>query len=370
MYHLSEDLPSYSQNVTKKSRRHIHSSLKAIGLFCIILLLRWKVPRGGTYQPMTSLEHSSQDVSRNFQSISTSISRKLNLIPLPLPDQLVSVVLMNYSRPRMIQESTLMKTLLDHPNVGEIIILHANPKTRFEYVHDKVVNLDATEENSEMGLSLRFYFSQMAKYEWVIHVDDDMEFDVDVISELVIEFQRNTKRIVGRFGRQLQKGGWFNGYSSKNTHGRTDVILTKLMIMERDLCSSFFEYAHLIWEDIVLNQGEGPMWNGEDIFMSLVSNHVYGKKDNFAMDWLDVRNAPNHLKDYDNGKLDISGGYEGFQVWYWEWWQSLLRRNRHYSYRGLLWQAAESRLALSSRDGYIEGIDGLLTPEELADLKI
>ena len=311
------------------------------------------------------LKHSS------FNRLTFSPSLKgPNSIPLPIPPQQVSVVLMNYSRPRMIRESSLMRTLLSHPNVGEVILLHANPKTRFQYVHEKVYNVDATQENDEMGLSLRFYFCQMVNFDWVIHVDDDMEFNVDVITDLLIEFNKNPRRIVGRFGRQLQKGNWFNGYSSKNTHKQSDVVLTKLMIMERDICSSFFEYAHLIWEDIVLNQGEGPLWNGEDIFMSLVANHVYGEKNNYAMDWLNVRNAPNHLKDYDHGKLDISGGYEGLSFWRWEWWQSLLRRNRHYSYRGMLWQVAEYKLAKLANGGNVEGIEGLATSEELEELKI
>jgi len=271
----------------------------------------------------------------------------------------------------MIRESSLMRTLLAHPNVGEIVLLHANPKTRFEFVHDKVVNIDATQENDEMGLSLRFYFCQMVKHDWVIQVDDDLEFGLDVINDLLIEFNRDTKRIVGRFGRNLSRGNWFNGYSSTNTHKQSDVVLTKLMVMERDICPSFFDYAHLIWEDIVLNQGEGPLWNGEDIFMSLVANHIYGQKNNYAMDWLNVRSAPDELKDYASGKLDISGGYNpdsNFSKW--EWWQSLFRRNRHYSYRGVLWQAAESRLAMLRNNGSLDGMEGLLTQEELEKLQI
>merc|ERR1712071_740526 len=145
-----------------------------------------------------------------------------------------------------------------------------------------------------------------------------------------------------------------------STHKQTDVVLTKIMVMERDLCSMFFEYAHLIWGDIVLNEGEGPLWNGEDIFMSLVANHLYGEKNNYAMDWLHVRKAPQHFKDYSYGKLDISGGYHGFRFWRWEWWQSLFRRNRHYSYRGKLWQVAKSRLAsIGGRE------DGIMTLKEM-----
>ena len=272
-------------------------------------------------------------------------------IPLPLPPTKASVVLMNFSRPRMIQESTLMRTLLSHPNVGEVILLHSNPKTAFHFVHPKVINVDSTRQNDEMGLSLRFYFCQLAKNPWVIHVDDDMEFSVGTLSELFIEFARNPKRIVGRFGRDTvgdENSNSFNGYSSRSSHKQTEVVLTKLMMMERNTCGAFFEHAHLIWEDTVLNNGEGPLWNGEDIFMSLVANHVYGHdgmQANYAMDWLSVDNAPDNLKDYTDGKYDISGGMTGYRLSDWHWWQSLLRRNRHYAYRGKLWQTARRRLA-------------------------
>lgn len=219
-----------------------------------------------------------------------------------------------------------------------------------------MTNIDATAENDEMGLALRFYFCQLVTdTDWVVHVDDDMEFDLSVLSEMLIEFARDERRIVGRFGRNLRVGGGgaFNGYSSRSTSGNSEVILTKLMVMQREMCSAFFEYAPLIWDDVVLNQGEGPLWNGEDIFMSLVASFVYKKqgKSHYAMDWLDVRDAPESLKEYDDGNLDISGGYKGFYFWDWHWWQSLLRRNRHYSYRGTLWKVALERLKRSEGNG-------------------
>ncbi|KAL3912721.1 MAG: hypothetical protein SGILL_006772 [Bacillariaceae sp.] len=258
---------------------------------------------------------------------------------------------MNFSRARMIRESSMMRTLLSHPNIDEVLLLHANPKTAFEFVHPKVTNIDAIEHNNEMGLSLRFYFCQLAKNDWVLHLDDDMEFTTEALNELIIEYERNPKRIVGRFGRGMTPGNSFNGYNSKDRHKSTEVVLTKLMLLERNMCSAFFEYSHLVWNDIILHNGEGPLWNGEDIFMSLVANHVYGKpKDgspynNYAMDWLNVWQADDSLKDYDNGKYDISGGMKGIQFWNWKWWQTLLKRNRHYSYRGRLWKIAKERLA-------------------------
>jgi len=274
-----------------------------------------------------------------------------NSIPLPPPKEKISVVLMNFSRPRMIRESSMMRVLLSHPNIDEVLLLHANEKTAFEFVHPKVKNIDAIGHNNEMGLSLRFYFCQIARNYWVLHLDDDMEFTTEALKELIVEYGRNPKRIVGRFGRDFTPGNSFNGYNSENSHKNSEVVLTKLMLMERDTCSAFFDYAHLVWNDVVLHNGEGPLWNGEDIFMSLVANHVYKQNgnqsphfNNYAMDWLDVWQADESLKDYGNGKLDISGGMRGIRFWSWRWWQTLLRRNRHYSYRGRLWEVAKDRL--------------------------
>lgn len=268
-------------------------------------------------------------------------------VPLPAPDHKVSVVLMNDSRPRMIKESPgLMPTLLKHPSIDEILLLHANPNTAFKYVHSKVINIDATKENTRMGLSMRFYFCQLAKNDWVIHLDDDMEFTEQTLNEMLTEFAKNPHRIVGKYGRDQKDNSFFNGYSSKSTSRETDVVLTKFMVMERDICGAFFHYSHLIWEDVVLNNGDGPLWNGEDIFMSLVANHVYRReKNNYAMDWLDVRDAPNYLKDHKSGVVEMTEDFKGVRLFDYYWWLGLFSRNRHFAYRGSLWGIAKERLS-------------------------
>ena len=321
-----------------------------------------EVPKSTELRLTTWQDRPQKNTKIDSEVSQTSSSRHVTLpsargplithsIPLPLPKDKVSVILMNFSRPRMIMKSSMMQTLLSHPSIDEVHLLHANEKTAFDYVHNKVKNIDAIEHNNEMGLSLRFYFCQIARNEWVLHLDDDMEFTTEALNELIVEFGRNPKRIVGKFGRNFNPGNSFNGYNSKNSHKNSEVVLTKFMLMERSTCKSFFDFAHLVWNDIVLHNGEGPLWNGEDIFMSLVANHVYERDrdnpadfNNYAMDWLDVWQANESLKDYGNGKLDISGGMRGIRFWSWRWWQTLLRRNRHYSYRGRLWKVARDRL--------------------------
>lgn len=271
-----------------------------------------------------------------------------NHIPLPPPDHKVSVVLMNHSpSSHVLKESELLPMLLHHSSVEEVVILHFHPKSKYKYLHPKVVNIDATKEKDKMGLSVRFYFCQMAKNDWVLHVDDDLVFSENTVNEMLLEFSKNTKRIVGRYGRDRQENNRFHGYSSRDTSKETEVVLSKFMVMERDTCSDFFQYSHLIWEDIVLNHGEGPLWNGEDIFMSLVSNHVHGhdgEKNNYAMDWLEVTNYPNKVKKYASMEFDMNGGFLGIDFLDFNWWMGLLNKNRHYSYRGKLWKEAKERL--------------------------
>lgn len=369
MYPLPQS-PSYDKSIDRsnprstmatirqrRSKVQVHSSnilaiIKALALFWTVAALSFLFYHVYIYNPTGSTSSSLMQMTMTPLSKLTPGNNlhDMNHIPFPPPEHKISVVLMNHSRPRMIQNSRLVPTLLHHPSVEEVVMLHTNPKTAFKLVHPKVVNIDATQENDQMGLSLRFYFCQLVKNDWVLHLDDDMEFTEKSLNEMLSEFAKNTKRIVGRFGRNRKENSYFNGYSSTDTSKESEVILTKFMVMERETCSAFFKYSHLIWEDIILNNGEGPLWNGEDVFMSLVSNHVYGalsNKINYAMDWLDVTSAPEELKDYSNGKFDISGGFSGLRFWDFEWWRSLLNRNRHYSYRGTLWKEARERLATS-----------------------
>ena len=146
----------------------------------------------------------------------------------------------------------MMRTLLSHPSIDEVLLLHANSHTAFEFVHNKVINIDAIEENEEMGLGLKYYYCQFTKNKWVLHLDDDIEFTTDALNELFVEFGRNPRRLVGRYGRNISKKN--KGYEPKDVHKSAEVILSRLMVMERDTCSAFFKYSYLLWNDVILTQ--------------------------------------------------------------------------------------------------------------------
>ena len=156
-------------------------------------------------------------------------------------------------------------------------------------------------------------------------------------------------------------------------------------MLHRDLCHAFFDYQHLVWDDIVRPKSK-PLWNGEDIFMSLVANHLYqteqlqrqggdiseqyfqrdadvpmdqriGRYNHYATAELDVWEAP-PVAESDtatrppsggNSKTGISGNMNRhilfWNVGWTEYWQAKAHAREHIQYRGLLWSTARQRLA-------------------------
>ena len=268
----------------------------------------------------------------------------------------ISAIVMNYSRPKALQrtsQSSLLATLSSHNHVNEVLLLHANPLTKFDYIHDKVHNIDASKENEEMGLAIRFHFCATSmknnQKQFVLFVDDDMEFPSESLDELIIEFRKDTKRIVGKWGRDFNVGLlsqlFYNGYNTYDRTGQVDVVLTKFMLMEKQVCKEFMKKRHLVEYDIV-QAFPNPLWNGEDIFASLLSSQMYQRK-NFAMPWLEVHefHDPN---DENENIVAISGGYNGNKfpkIWSKQYWQSIHQMQEHFRYRGRLWTKAKARLA-------------------------
>lgn len=272
----------------------------------------------------------------------------------------VSVVVMNHGRPGVLLQSNLLSTLITHPTISEIIICHSNSITLFNNTHileqytvrqkrqgigssrrndkvdsdsitatttlgsstnpdtdklyknitfdllqQKVKHMDATEVNNRIGLAVRFFYCNTASNDWIIVVDDDMEIDHSAINELIHAMTMNSKRIIGHYGRTYNywKCPFRHGYDTKLYTGTVvEVVLTKVLIVERDVCHEFFRHTHLVDQDIVpLSK---PKWNGEDIFLNLVANHYYnvplnGPYNNYAIHDLHVWEADPSLSTLD-----------------------------------------------------------------------
>ena len=303
---------------------------------------------------MTVVDHEEMDSQKNSTHTATTSSKNTSTtVPL------ISVVIMNYARPRMLQQSRLLPELLQHPSVDEILLCHAHPNTSFAWDHPKITHVDAVALNDRFGLALRFHVcAHRAQHDWVLHVDDDMELDASAVTTLVQLLQAQPHRLVGHYGRRYNywRVPHRLGYDYATVlSGPVEVVLTKLLLMERNVCGEFFKYADLV-DDLVRAPGTPPpLWNGEDIFVNLVANHYYqvplnGPYNNYAVSDLHVWEAPNALKD-DNGNesattnRDISGNLDryawGSRQYLVHWWKAL----QHYRHRGHLWSTAKARLA-------------------------
>eukprot|EP00816_Leptocylindrus_hargravesii_P005468 CAMPEP_0196820278 /NCGR_PEP_ID=MMETSP1362-20130617/74606_1 /TAXON_ID=163516 /ORGANISM="Leptocylindrus danicus, Strain CCMP1856" /LENGTH=173 /DNA_ID=CAMNT_0042199101 /DNA_START=182 /DNA_END=700 /DNA_ORIENTATION=+ len=173
---------------------------------------------------------------------------------------------MNYSRPKVLQQSRLLPVLTSHEHVDEILLLHANQATKFEHKHPKVRNIDAVKENDAIGLGIRFEFCDAhvkEENEWVLIVDDDMELDAATLTELIVEFSKNPNRIVGKWGRSLfsccNTPLTFYGYNTRSVTGKAEVVLTKFMMMQQTICKAFADHSYLVFDDIVKSHPK-PMW--------------------------------------------------------------------------------------------------------------
>jgi Glycosyl transferase family 64 domain len=246
----------------------------------------------------------------------------------------ITVIIMNYNRPDVLQHSSLVPTLLQHPAVTEILLLHANPATAFVFEHDKIQNIDASDINDQIGLALRFHYCRKATNEFVLHIDDDMEIigngdnhhEDDAISILQRHLAHDPRRIVGHHARSYDywRVPYRHGYrNDKEQYGLTPVVLTKFLMVHQKTCHLFFEYASLM-DDMALSSK--PKWNGEDIFINLVVSHIHDGLLNLAVN-VSVREA-----------ALIGATHAGVSG------ASILATSVHAYYRGQFWATAVQRL--------------------------
>jgi hypothetical protein len=188
---------------------------------------------------------------------------------------MISIILLNWKRPLNIKNKIL--PILEHNNmVDEIIISHGNKGTIFKYISQKkkIIHRDDSELNNKYGLSLRFLCALTCKNKYVLFMDDDEIIYNEEIYKYYKLLVESNYGIVGKYGRKLYKNhdNKFQ-YNFHNTIGICDVILTKFMILKKQIIYDFFNYSYLVHD---IQQYAKPLWNGEDIFISLIARKRYG----------------------------------------------------------------------------------------------
>jgi hypothetical protein len=181
-----------------------------------------------------------------------------------------SLIILNFKRPDNVIK--IINNIKTFKYIDEIIVSNGKLDTAIRLNDEKIVIYDDYNTiNNIYSLDRRFICGLRAKNDNIIIIDDDIYITEDELYKLVTEYNKNTKRIVGKWGRNLNKGE----YEYKDINGETDIVLTKLLICKRNLCSLFFICKPLI--ETIYKNGV-PYGNGEDIFFSFIVSIYYNNK--------------------------------------------------------------------------------------------
>ena len=164
--------------------------------------------------------------------------------------------MLNYKRPN--NTIKILDNMKHFKFIDEIIISNGDFDNSVNYIDNKVkIYNDYDTLNDIYSLDLRFICGLRAKNEDLIIIDDDIYIQEDELNKLVMEYKSNPSRIVGNFGRNIDKG-----YNYIDVYDDCDIILTKIMICQKKLCSLFFICKPLI--EHIYKKGQ-PYGNVEEI---------------------------------------------------------------------------------------------------------
>jgi hypothetical protein len=179
----------------------------------------------------------------------------------------VSVVILNWNRPVWLRR-VILPLLARHPLVDEIQVSHGREPACFSYKsrHCDIIHRRDWRLNDRYGLALRFVAAREAKNEAVLIVDDDLVVLPRSITSLKSFFDQAPFTLHGLFGRRI---GPDYEYSYEGwERGETPIVLTRCLMMHRSYADVFLEAEPSAAE--LIKRGL-PKWNGEDIFLSLLS---------------------------------------------------------------------------------------------------
>lgn len=179
----------------------------------------------------------------------------------------ITFVILNYKRPRNLVEH-ILPSLLKNELIDKIIVSHALRETCFDtYVYnDRLLQLKNFEEQKKVGLYCRFLATERANTECIAFQDDDFLVDNASIKFCYEQWLEDKHSIHGGLGRNITE----NTYIPKDVFSaHVPVILPGAGAMTSSLTlKKVMELAPLV-EPYV--QDCKPIWNGEDIFLSIVA---------------------------------------------------------------------------------------------------
>ena len=181
-----------------------------------------------------------------------------------------SLILLNYNRPANIVK--IVDKMKHYNFIDEIIVSNGNEKMCVT-IHDKKVKVfqDYGYINDIYSLDRRFISGMRAKNENLIIMDDDLIIEKEELAKLIKEYTKDTERLVGPFCRNFNQK---TGYKQGDVYDEVDIVLTRLLLCQKKMCSLFFLCKPLV--EPIYKTGI-PYGNGEDICFSFFTSLYYRK---------------------------------------------------------------------------------------------
>lgn len=179
----------------------------------------------------------------------------------------ISVVILNWKRPENVK--LIVNEMDKYPEVSEILVIMCLESTKFHVISSKAKSLDFTLLELQWGLTSRFRGCQIALNQWVLIVDDDLLVTRKGLLKLISEKRLTPDRLIAIWGRDYDEKN--PQYIAKDVlpNSSAKIALTRAVLLDYRFCHAFFQLNFLM-EDFA--KQSHVYWNGEDIFISLVSN--------------------------------------------------------------------------------------------------
>ena len=207
----------------------------------------------------------------------------------------ISVLILSYNRPYNLRKS--LPILNKYKLIGEIIVLHGNPKYYENFKYNKVKNIKDYENNKIYGGARRWMGMQYLKNDIIIILDDDLCPSEKLVNDsynlLMRNYNKNT--IYGSIKRICNK----NGYNNDVTEENYNTILTPYFMCKKKIVEDYMKnYFHKHKKWLVEHHG-----NCEDLAFNFFIRNFYKEKPVLVkgvFHWLDREKGyssnPEHYK--------------------------------------------------------------------------
>jgi len=164
---------------------------------------------------------------------------------------MISVIIINFARPANV--GSIVSSLLDYVDVGQIIVQHCNPSLEYN-PYDGVLNTKFYQKDeSNFGAASRFFAVQDAIYENILFLDDDLLPSTKLVSDLLEKVKEEPIGLYGPCARYCG-GRYILNPKEYNT------ILTNLAMTSKQVVQNYLENFSVYKKFLVESKG-----NGEDL---------------------------------------------------------------------------------------------------------